>query len=106
MLTLFCVKHVDGDTRAKNLTADEIARLQRVVDRINTEGNLRRLIRENVERLKRIGSYRGLRHMHNLPVRGQRTRTNARTKRGRKMTIGALSKEMAEKLAAPAAKKE
>ncbi len=89
---------VDGAKRAKDLSADEINRLQRVLDRMNTEGNLRRVIRENVERLKRIGSYRGSRHIKGLPVRGQRTRVNARTKRGRRMTIGAMSKEMAEKL--------
>lgn len=91
---------VDGQKRAKDLTADEINRLQRVIDRMNTEGNLRRIVRENVERLKRISSYRGTRHMRGLPVRGQRTRVNARTKRGRRMTIGALSKEMAAKLEA------
>lgn len=89
---------VDGAKRAKDLSADEINRLQRILDRMNTEGNLRRVIRENVERLKRIGSYRGSRHIKGLPARGQRTRVNARTKRGRRMTIGAMSKEMAEKL--------
>ena len=94
--------HVDGEKRAKDLTADEVARLQRVMDKVNTEGNLRRVIRENIERLKRIGAYRGLRHIHSLPTRGQRTRTNARTRRGKKKTVGALSKEAAEKLAAPA----
>lgn len=89
---------IDGAKRAKDLTADEISRLQRVLDRLNTEGNLRRVIRENIERLKRIGSYRGTRHIKGLPVRGQRTRVNARTKRGRRMTIGALSKEVAAKM--------
>lgn len=89
---------VDGAKRAKDLTADEISRLQRVLDRMNTEGNLRRIIRENIDRLKRIGSYRGTRHIKGLPVRGQRTRVNARTKRGRRMTIGALSKEVAAKI--------
>lgn len=98
--------NVNGDKRAKDLGPDEVARLQRAIDRFNTEGNLRRLIRENVERLKRIGTYRGLRHMRSLPVRGQRTRTNARTKRGKRQTIGALSKEMAEKLAQPEKKEE
>lgn len=103
--------HVDGEKRAKDLTADEVARLQRVMDKVNTEGNLRRVIRENIERLKRIGAYRGLRHIHSLPTRGQRTRTNARTRRGKKKTVGALSKEAAEKLGvvvpdvAPEAKK-
>lgn len=98
---------IDGTKRAKDLTADEISRLQRVLDRMNTEGNLRRVIRENIERLKRIGTYRGSRHIKGLPSRGQRTRVNARTKRGRRMTIGAMSKEMAEKLdkAKTAAKK-
>lgn len=91
---------VDGEKRAKDLTPDEVTRLQRVIDRLNTEGNLRRLVRENIERLKRVGSYRGSRHMHALPSRGQRTRTNARTRRGRRMTIGAMSKEMAAKLEA------
>lgn len=89
---------IDGQKRAKDLSADEISRLQRVLDRMNTEGNLRRVVRENIERLKRIGSYRGTRHIKGLPVRGQRTRVNARTKRGRRMTIGAMSKEMAEKI--------
>lgn len=97
---------VDGDKRAKDLNADEISRLQRVIDRVNVEGNLRRVVRENIERLKRIGSYRGVRHMKGLPVRGQRTRVNARTKRGRRMTVGAMSKEMAAKLEAPAAVKK
>lgn len=84
---------VDADKRAKDLTAEEAARLQRTIDRINTEGSLRKQIRENIERLKRIGSYRGLRHSMGLPVRGQRTRTNARTKKGKRKTVGALKKE-------------
>ena len=94
--------NVDGNKRAKDLTVDEIARLQRILDKVNTEGNLRRMIRENIERLKRIGSYRGGRHMHGLPVRGQRTRVNARTRKGKKKTVGALTKEAAEKLATAA----
>lgn len=89
---------VSGDKRAKDLTADEVLRLQRVVDRLNVEGNLRRVLRENIERLKRIGSYRGSRHAKGLPSRGQRTRVNARTRRGRRMTVGAMSKELAAKI--------
>lgn len=89
---------VDGDKRAKDLNADEVLRLQRVVDRMNVEGNLRRVVRENIERLKRVGSYRGIRHARGLPSRGQRTRVNARTRRGRRMTVGAMSKELAAKL--------
>jgi len=86
---------VDPDKRAKDLNAQEIASIQRVLERFNVEGNLRKQVRENVERLKRIGSYRGMRHQMGLPSRGQRTRVNARTKRGRRATVGALSKEAA-----------
>jgi small subunit ribosomal protein S13 len=85
--------NVDASLRAKTLSHEEVARLQRVIEKINTEGNLRKQIRENIERLKRIGCYRGGRHISGLPVRGQRTRTNARTKRGKRMTIGAISKD-------------
>ena len=90
--------NVAADKRAKDLTSDEISRLQRVIERINTEGELRKQIRENIERLKRIGTYRGMRHIAGLPDRGQRTRVNARTRRGKRKTIGALSKKEAQKL--------
>lgn len=89
--------NVDGNKRAKDLTGEEISRLQRILERYNTEGNLRKQVRENIERLKRIGTYRGLRHIAGLPARGQRTRVNARTKRGRRKTVGALKKEDAAK---------
>lgn len=89
---------VDPSKRAESLTGEETARLQKAIDRINTEGELRKQIRENIERLKRIGSYRGSRHAAGLPARGQRTRTNARTKRGKRRTVGALSKKEAQKL--------
>ena len=89
--------NVNPDKRAKDLTGEETVRLQKIIERINTEGNLRKQIRENIERLIRIGSYRGLRHTSNLPARGQRTRTNARTKRGKRKTIGALKKEAMSK---------
>jgi small subunit ribosomal protein S13 len=91
--------NVDGEKRAKDLTADETNRIQRVLEKYNIEGNLRRLIRENMDRLKRIGSYRGMRHKASLPSRGQRTRSNARTRRGKKrVAIGSMTKEMAAKL--------
>lgn len=83
---------VNPDTRARDLTTEEIARLQKVIDTYPTEGKIRSQVRENVQRLKRIGCFRGLRHSQNLPVRGQRTRTNARTKRGKRRTIGAMKK--------------
>jgi len=95
---------VRPDKRAKDLNNEEVSRLQRVIDRINTEGELRKQVRENIERLKRTGTYRGLRHSANLPVRGQRTRTNARTKRGKRKTVGALNKVESQKL--ETAKKE
>lgn len=91
---------VDPDKRAKALTAQEIARIMKVMERFNVEGTLRQQIRENVERLKRISSYRGLRHIAGLPTRGQRTRVNARTKRGRRMTVGAMKKEELAKIEA------
>jgi small subunit ribosomal protein S13 len=96
---------VNPDKRAKDLTGDEISKIQRVLEKYNVEGNLRRLIRENVDRLKRIGSYRGLRHKMRLPSRGQRTRSNGRTAKGRKrVAIGSLSKEQAAKVDAAAKK--
>lgn len=79
--------------RAQELTGEEITRLTRVLSDYKIEGDLRREIGENIKRLREIGSYRGARHTHGLPARGQRTRTNARTKRGKRVTIGALKKE-------------
>ena len=84
---------VNLDKRACDLTSNEIAALQRAMDKINTEGELRKKIHEDIQRLKRVGSYRGMRHSAGLPARGQRTRTNARTKRGKRKTVGALKKE-------------
>lgn len=84
---------VDPAIRVKDLTDDEVARIQKAVDKFPTEGALRKQLAENIKRLKTIGSYRGLRHSQNLPVRGQRTRSNARTKRGKRVTIGAMRKK-------------
>lgn len=97
---------VDPAKRAKDLTEEEVVRLQKVIDTtLKVEGDLRKEILENIKRLKQIGCYRGKRHAANLPVRGQRTRSNARTKRGRRMTIGALKKEeLLKKQAAEKAK--
>ena len=89
---------VNPDKRAVDLTSEEIQKLAKEIGKFPTEGDLKKQIRDNIERLKHIGSYRGSRHSHNLPVRGQRTRTNARTKRGKRITIGALKKEEATKL--------
>jgi small subunit ribosomal protein S13 len=79
---------VDPQRRARELSDDEISRLATILDREYTvEGGLRRQVQQNVARLKDIGSYRGLRHRRGLPVRGQRTRTNARTRKGPRKTV-------------------
>lgn len=90
--------NVDGEKRAKDLTDQEISRLLKTIDAVPTEGALRKIITDNIQRLKQIRCYRGSRHIQRLPVRGQRTRVNARTRRGRRMTVGALKKEDAQKL--------
>lgn len=89
---------IDPNIRARDLSSDQVAKLQRALDRVVNEGDLRRAVRDNIERLKRIRSYRGMRHAANLPVRGQRTRVNARTNRGKRRTVGSMTKEMAAKL--------
>lgn len=96
---------INPDKRAKDLTPEEINRIQTILDTVMVEGDLRREINDNISRLKRIHAYRGMRHMAGLPVSGQRTRSNARTKRGAKRTIGALTKEAAAKLEAAKATK-
>lgn len=89
---------VDPSTRVKDLTADEVAKLREEIDKqLTVEGDLQRLVSMSVGRLKEINSYRGLRHKNNLPARGQRTKTNARTKRGKKVTMGSGRKKAAAK---------
>lgn len=85
--------NVNPNTRVKDLSEEEVNRLREYIDRnIRVEGDLRREVALNIKRLQEIGSYRGIRHRRNLPVRGQRTRTNARTKRGQRKTVGARRK--------------
>jgi small subunit ribosomal protein S13 len=91
---------IDPARRLKDLSEEEIVKIQKVLDTIKTEGDLRTEIVSNIKRLREISAYRGVRHARNLPVRGQRTRSNARTKRGKRVTIGAIRKEVAEKMAA------
>ena len=80
---------INPDTRVRDLTEDQVNRLREVIDRtFKVEGDLRREVALNIKRLIEIGSYRGLRHRRNLPVRGQRTKTNARQRRGPKKTVG------------------
>ncbi len=89
---------IDPDKRARDLTGQEINSLQKALDKIMVEGDLRQQINDNINRLKRIKSYRGIRHILGLPVRGQRTRVNARTRKGKRKTVGALTKDMATKM--------
>lgn len=89
---------VDFSIRVKDLSEDEQKRIQKVLDGIKIEGDLRAEVQGNIRRLKEVGSYRGVRHSRSLPVRGQRTRSNARTKRGKRVTIGAIKKEVAAKM--------
>jgi len=89
---------VNPDTRVRDLTEEEVNRLREYIDRnVKVEGDLRREVDMNIKRLIEIGSYRGMRHRRNLPVRGQRTRTNARTRRGAKKTVAGKKKAAAKK---------
>ncbi|MBI2303382.1 MAG: 30S ribosomal protein S13 [Chloroflexi bacterium] len=89
---------VSPDTRVRDLTEDEISRLQRIIEHEYTvEGDLRREVNGNVQRLIEIGSYRGMRHRRGLPSRGQRTRTNARTKRGGRKTVAGRRRSVTKK---------
>jgi small subunit ribosomal protein S13 len=86
--------NVNGDTRVRDLTEDQVNRLREIIDRrYKVEGDLRREVALNIKRLQEIGSYRGLRHRRNLPARGQRTKTNARQRRGPKRTVGVKRKK-------------
>jgi len=89
---------LDGNRRTFELAADELSKLQKAVDMVKVEGDLRKEVSQNITRLREIGSYRGSRHIKGLPSRGQRTKTNARTKRGKRVTIGALKKEILAKV--------
>jgi small subunit ribosomal protein S13 len=89
---------INPDTRVRDLTEDEVQRVREVIDRDHrVEGDLRREVALNIKRLTEIGCYRGLRHRRNLPVRGQRTKTNARTKRGARKTVAGRRKASAKK---------
>ena len=86
--------NVNPDTRVRDLTEEQVNRLRDIIDRrYKVEGDLRREVALNIKRLQEIGSYRGLRHRRNLPARGQRTKTNARQRRGPKKTVGVRRKK-------------
>lgn len=89
---------VEPTVRVKDMTDDEISRIQDFINENYTvEGELQRIVNGNIKRLKDINAYRGLRHKQNLPSRGQRTKTNARTRRGRKTTVGGTAKKTPSK---------
>ena len=89
---------VEPTIRVKDLTDTEISKIQDVISaKFIVEGELQRIVNGNIKRLKDIKSYRGLRHAANLPTRGQRTRTNARTRRGKRVAIGGTAKKVASK---------
>jgi len=89
---------VDPGKKAKDLTEEEIKILTKILEGYKIEGDLKADIASDIRRLKESGSYRGTRHSKGLPGRGQRTRSNARTKRGKRVTIGAIKKEVAAKM--------
>ncbi|MGX8714151.1 MAG: 30S ribosomal protein S13 [Lachnospiraceae bacterium] len=86
---LIAAANVDPNTRVKDLTADEVKALTEAIEteQVMVEGDLRREVAMNIKRLQEIGCYRGIRHRKGLPVRGQKTKTNARTRKGRKKTV-------------------
>lgn len=97
-LDILAKANIEPTVRTKQLTDAEISRIQQTIDtNLLVEGDLQRVVASNIKRLKDIGSYRGLRHKLNLPSRGQRTKTNARTRRGKKMTVGGTAKKAPSK---------
>ncbi|MBP9815831.1 30S ribosomal protein S13 [Candidatus Woesebacteria bacterium] len=96
---------IDIHKKVKDLTEDEVQQIQVEVGSIKVEGDLKEEINSNIKRLREIGAYRGIRHLRGLPARGQRTRSNARTRRGKRKTVGALKKEDLARLTQAAAKK-
>lgn len=89
---------VNPNLKIGELSEAELERIRSLIDRTyKVEGDLKMEVNQNIKRLKEISAYRGIRHMRNLPVHGQRTKTNARTKRGRKVTVGSGRKKSAEK---------
>ena len=92
---------IPEDLKAKDLTPDQIAAITKILqDDIVVEGDLRRMLAADIRRLQQINCYRGVRHRRSLPVRGQRTKTNARTRKGKKITIGAIRDKTQRRLAA------
>ncbi|MDD4135721.1 MAG: 30S ribosomal protein S13 [Candidatus Shapirobacteria bacterium] len=91
---------IDLNTRIKDLSRDDVSNLMKALESFKVEGDLKKEIRESIDRLKAIRTYRGIRHIVSLPVRGQRTKTNSRTRKGKKKTVGSLTKEAWAKIEA------
>jgi small subunit ribosomal protein S13 len=97
-LEILKTARIDPTTRVKNLSDSEEQRLREIINtKYAVEGDLQRLVTNNIKRLKSINTYRGLRHKNGLPVRGQRTRTNARTRKGKAIAVGGTQKKAASK---------
>lgn len=89
---------IDGNPKFSDLNSAQVDLVRNFIEKeMTVEGDLKQVVQQNIRRLKDIASYRGARHAHNLPVRGQRTKTNARTKRGKRVTVGSGRKKSAEK---------
>ena len=87
------IANIPLDSRIKDLSRDDVSRLMKALEEFMVEGDLRREIRENIDRLKAIKTYRGIRHIVGLPARGQRTKSNSRTRKGKRRTVGSMTKE-------------
>ncbi len=97
--TVLSQSGIEKNKKVKEITEGEFKKIIEIIEKnYKVEGYLREAINENIKRLREIGSYRGIRHIRGLPVHGQRTKANARTKRGKRKTVGALKKEMWAKL--------
>ncbi len=97
--TILSQTGIEANKKVKEVTEEDFKKIIEVIEKnYKVEGYLREMINENTKRLREIGSYRGIRHIRGLPVYGQRTKANARTKRGKRKTVGALKKEMWAKL--------
>lgn len=95
---ILAILKLDTKKRVSDLTSEDIAHIQNELEKIPFEGELLRQVKNNLNRLHAIGSYRGIRHSRGLPARGQRTKSNARTKRGKRKTVGAFRKEALAKM--------
>lgn len=96
--------HIDPSLKVKSISSEQINLIAKEIETFPVEGELKKIVNENIQTLRRIMSYRGMRHSMHLPARGQRTRTNARTLKGKRKTVGAMTKETREKMVTAPAK--